>query len=56
MLALDSGETAFGLGLPVVDLVRTERECDVVGHLGPDPLRADWDAGRALLEDFVASL
>lgn len=35
--------TAWGIELPVVDLVRTEDEPAVIGHLGPDPLRSDWD-------------
>ena len=40
--------TAYGLLLPVVELVRTSDEHTVVGHLGPDPLRADWDAVEAV--------
>ena len=47
LLGLDSGHTAHGLLLPVVDLVRTADERDVVGHLGPDPLRDDWDPDEA---------
>ena len=38
---------AVGYRLPVVDLVPTEREGDVVGHLGPDLLGEDWDADEA---------
>lgn len=37
------GPSAFGISLPVVDLLHTADESSVVGHLGPDPLRADWD-------------
>ena len=37
----------YGLHLPVVELLRTADEARVVGHLGPDPLRADWDAAEA---------
>lgn len=48
LLAVDTGHTAHGLALPVVDLVRTSREQDVIGHLGPDPLRPDWDADAAV--------
>ena len=48
VLQVDSGETAYGLQLPVVDLVRTCDEREVVGHLGPDPLRADWDPVEAV--------
>lgn len=47
LLATDDGSTAYGLLLPVVELVDTRREGDVIGHLGPDPLRADWDATEA---------
>jgi endonuclease-8 len=32
-----------------LDLVRSEREDDLVGHLGPDLLGPDWDAEVALL-------
>ena len=42
-LALADGRTAVALRAPVVELVRTRDERDVVGHLGPDPLRPDWD-------------
>jgi endonuclease VIII len=48
LLAVDSGATAYGILLPVVDVVATDRESEVIGHLGPDPLRADWDAGEAV--------
>jgi formamidopyrimidine-DNA glycosylase len=48
LLAAEGGPTAYGLLLPVVELVRTADEADVLGHLGPDPLRADWDAAEAV--------
>ena len=48
LLELDDGATACGLDLPVVEVVPTAQEEDVVGHLGPDPLRADWDAAEAV--------
>lgn len=35
--------TALGTRLGMLDLVRTEDEDDLVGHLGPDILGADWD-------------
>jgi formamidopyrimidine-DNA glycosylase len=41
------GPAAYGVRLPIVDLVRTRDEASVVGHLGPDPLRADWDVHEA---------
>ncbi len=41
--------TTEAVGFQVVmDLVRTEREDDIVGHLGPDLLGPDWDADLAL--------
>ena len=39
--------SAFGLRLGMLDLVPTARECDLVGHLGPDVLGPDWDAAVA---------
>ena len=53
-LAVDGGPTAFGVDLPVVDLVRTADERRVIGHLGPDPLRSDWSAESAVAR-FEAS-
>ncbi|MBP2702751.1 Fpg/Nei family DNA glycosylase [Microbispora sp. RL4-1S] len=38
---------AVGIRLGMVDLLRTDREETVVGHLGPDLLGPDWDAERA---------
>lgn len=35
--------TALGLRLGMLDLVATDAEDTVVGHLGPDLLGADWD-------------
>jgi formamidopyrimidine-DNA glycosylase len=49
LLGCENGSTAYGLSMPVVELVHTRDESDVVGHLGPDPLRADWDAAEATL-------
>lgn len=46
-LRLDSGRTAWGIDLPVVELLATRDEAAATGHLGPDPLRADWDADEA---------
>lgn len=39
---------AVGYRLPVVELLPTSREGDVVGHLGPDLLGPDWDLDEAL--------
>lgn len=41
------GPAAYGVLLPVVELLRTRDESVVVGRLGPDPLRPDWDVGEA---------
>ncbi len=41
------GPTVYGVAIPVVELLRTRDEPHVVGHLGPDPLRADWDLDEA---------
>jgi endonuclease VIII len=38
---------AVGFRLPVVDLIETAREDEIVGHLGPDLLGDDWDADEA---------
>ena len=38
---------AVGFRLGIVDVFPTEREEEVVGHLGPDLLGPDWDAGVA---------
>ncbi len=48
ILGVENGPTAYGLGIPVVDLLPTRAEVDVVGHLGPDPLRDDWSADEAV--------
>jgi endonuclease-8 len=39
---------AVGFSLGLVDLYPTSHEPDRVGHLGPDLLGPDWDAGEAL--------
>ncbi|WP_432068102.1 Fpg/Nei family DNA glycosylase [Streptomyces sp. C10-9-1] len=43
----NASRTAVGYRLPVLDLLRTEDEHRVVGHLGPDLLGPDWDPGAA---------
>ena len=40
--------TALGRRLGGLDLVRTDDEDHLVGHLGPDILGADWDLGVAV--------
>lgn len=44
----ERGPTAYGLLIPVVELLPTADEPTTIGHLGPDPLRSDWDADEAL--------
>ncbi|MGN6523215.1 MAG: Fpg/Nei family DNA glycosylase [Actinomycetes bacterium] len=39
---------AVAYRMPVLELLPTPQENDVVGHLGPDVLGADWDAGEAV--------
>lgn len=39
---------AVGYRLPVLEVLPTDREGEVVGHLGPDVLGADWDPDEAL--------
>lgn len=39
---------AVGYRLPVIDVVATDAEAGVVGHLGPDLLGADWDEPEAV--------
>lgn len=39
---------AAGYHLGMLDLVRTEHEAQLVGHLGPDLLDPQWDADRAM--------
>lgn len=39
---------AVGFRLGNVDLIATDREAEAVGHLGPDLLGRDWDAGAAI--------
>ena len=46
-MRVDDGRTAWGLEVPVLDLLATRDEAQVVGHLGPDPLRDDWVAAEA---------
>jgi endonuclease-8 len=43
-----AARTAVGYRLPVLEILRTADEERAVGHLGPDLLGPDWDAGLAL--------
>ncbi|QGN34693.1 DNA-formamidopyrimidine glycosylase family protein [Microlunatus sp. Gsoil 973] len=42
------GSTAVGYRLGVLELVRTDQESAVVGHLGPDLLGPEWDLAEAV--------
>ncbi|RRQ27840.1 Fpg/Nei family DNA glycosylase [Rhodococcus sp. Eu-32] len=46
-LGVRDGSTAYGLTLPVVDYGTTRDMDQLVAHLGPDPLRPDFDATLA---------
>jgi len=48
VLETDAGATAWGIRLHQLDLVATSAEAQLVGHLGPDPLRDDWDPAEAV--------
>lgn len=48
VLATHAGRTAWAVDVPIIDLLRTADESTVIGHLGPDPLRTDWDEDEAL--------
>jgi endonuclease-8 len=46
---LETADTvAVGFQLGIVELVPRDAESEVVGHLGPDLLGADWDADEAV--------
>ena len=42
------GPSAAALRMPVLEVLETAREDDVVGHLGPDLLGPDWDPAEAV--------
>lgn len=39
---------AVGVDIAEIEVVPTRDESQLVGHLGPDPLAADWDAAEAV--------
>lgn len=39
---------AVGFWLGIAEVIERDREFDAVGHLGPDLLGPDWDAGEAI--------
>ena len=42
-----AGVDAVGFDLAMIDVVPTDHEHELVGHLGPDPLGVDWNAAAA---------
>lgn len=46
LIVCRNGTAAYGLSLPVVELMHTVDEAGATAHLGPDPLRDDWDAAE----------
>ncbi|MDT9592905.1 DNA-formamidopyrimidine glycosylase family protein [Nocardioides zeae] len=48
VLRTTEGPTAWGVLLHDLELVPTAEEHTLVGHLGPDPLREDWDPDEAV--------
>lgn len=44
---LEDDRTLWGLDMPVVELLRDRDAATALAHLGPDPLRPDWDAAEA---------
>ncbi|MDQ1105928.1 DNA-formamidopyrimidine glycosylase family protein [Nocardioides zeae] len=48
VLETTAGPTAWGQKLHDLALVATADESALVGHLGPDPLREDWDPAEAV--------
>ena len=43
-----AGRVAVGFRLPVLEIIATVAEPDVVGHLGPDPLQPNWDPAEVV--------
>lgn len=41
-------KVAVGFRLPVVEIIPTDSESEIVGRLGPDPLQPTWDAAEAV--------
>ncbi len=48
LLGTDQGRVGLALRMPVVELMRTCDEVHITACLGPDPLRADWEAAEAV--------
>lgn len=46
-MQLAGGATVWGIDIPLVELVATADEPALLGYLGPDPLRPDWDPDEA---------
>lgn len=48
LILANSDWTVVGYRIPVIELLPTDREADVVGHLGPDVLAPDWNPEQAV--------
>ena len=48
LVLVTDGPTAYALRMPVLELIETAREHEVVGHLGPDLLGPSWDEDEAV--------
>jgi len=48
LVMVTDGPTAYALRMPVVELIETARESEVIGHLGPDLLGPSWDEDEAV--------
>lgn len=48
VLEVAGATTAYGMRLHDLELVATAEESRLIGHLGPDPLREDWDPAEAV--------
>lgn len=46
-LGLEDGRTAIAINMPVLELVETRRESDILGHIGPDVMADDFDVDTA---------
>jgi endonuclease VIII len=46
-LGLDDGRTAIAINMPVLELVETKRESDIIGYVGPDIMADDFDVESA---------
>jgi endonuclease-8 len=48
LILANASHQAVGRSLGIVEVLKTARESEAVGHLGPDLLGADWDPAEAV--------